>query len=207
MITIGAGETITLNGVDASSLNANDFVFDQTPVTENAGSMAISDGAVLPLSGVVNNTGTIALNSTGDATDLELIQHGITLQGGGALTLSDSSANAIFGTDPSVTLTNVDNTISGAGQIGEGQMTLVNDGTIDATGTNALVLDTGSNVITNSGTLEATGSWRADRQQCDRQFRQPVGGRGQYHLQRSGYWERNSDDFGRGNHRIRRRIG
>ena len=84
VITIGAGETITLNGVDASSLNANDFVFDQTPVTENASSMVISDGAMLPLSGVVNNTGTIALNSTGDETDLELIQHGITLQGGGA---------------------------------------------------------------------------------------------------------------------------
>jgi hypothetical protein len=64
----------------------------------------------------------------------------------------------IFGTDPSVVFTNVDNTISGAGQLGEGQMTLVNAGTIDATGTNALVLDTGSNVITNSGTLEATGS-------------------------------------------------
>jgi len=87
-----------------------------------------------------------------------LIQHGITLQCGGALTLSDSGANAIFGTDPSVTFTNVDNTISGAGQLGEGQMTLVNDGTIDATGNNALVLDTGSNLITNSGILEATGT-------------------------------------------------
>ena len=158
LITIGGGETITLNGIAASSINANDFVFDQTPITENASSMLISDGAVLPLSGVVDNTGTIALNSTGDETDLELIQHGITLQGGGALTLSDSGANAIVGTDPSVILTNVDNIISGAGQLGEGQMTLVNDGTIDATGINALVLDTGSNVITNSGTLEATGS-------------------------------------------------
>ena len=61
--------------------------------------MMISDGAMLPLGGIVNNTGTIALNSTGDETDLELIQHGITLQGGGQLTLSDSSANVIFGTD------------------------------------------------------------------------------------------------------------
>ena len=158
VITLGNGQTITLSGVDAGSLTAADFIFDQTPVTDNAGSMAINDGAMLPLSGVVNNTGTIALNATGDETDLELIQHGITLQGGGQLTLSDSSANVILGTDPSVTLTNVDNTISGAGQLGEGQMTLVNEGTIDATGTNALVIDTGSNVITNAGTLEATGA-------------------------------------------------
>ena len=42
-----------------------------------------------------------------------------------------------------MTLTNVDNTISGAGQIGAGQMTLINEGTIIATGTNALVIDTG----------------------------------------------------------------
>jgi VCBS repeat-containing protein len=158
VITIGAGETITLKGVDAASLNAGDFAFDQTPVTTNASSMVISDGAILPLSGVVNNTGTIALDSTGSETDLELIQHGITLQGDGALTLSDTSANVIFGTDPSVTFTNVDNIISGAGQLGEGQMTLVNEGTIDATGANALVVDTGSNVITNSGVLEATGT-------------------------------------------------
>ena len=37
-------------------------------------------------------------------------------------------------------------------------MNLVNEGTIGATGTNALVLDTGSNIIENSGILEATGS-------------------------------------------------
>ena len=57
--------------------------FDQTPVTNNAGSMAISDGALLPLSGIVNNTGTIELNSSGNGTTLELIQSGVTLEGGG----------------------------------------------------------------------------------------------------------------------------
>ena len=158
LITIGAGETITLNGIDATSLTASDFVFNRTPITSNAGSMAISDGAVLPLSGIVNNTGTIELNSTGDETDLQLIQHGITLEGGGQVALSDNSENVITGTAANVSLTNVDNTISGAGQLGAGQMMLVNEGTIDATGTNALVLDTGSNVIFNSGILEATGT-------------------------------------------------
>jgi hypothetical protein len=64
----------------------------------------------------------------------------------------------IFASDPTVTFTNVDNTISGAGQLGAGQMTLVNEGTIIADGTNSLVIDTGSNAIANSGTLEATGA-------------------------------------------------
>jgi hypothetical protein len=158
VIALGAGGTITLHGVDASSLNANDFVFDQQPVTNNPGNMVVSDGATLPLTGIVNNSGTIVLNSTSNKTDLELIQHGITLQGGGALRLSDGVANAIFGTDPSVTLTNVDNTISGAGQLGEGQLTLHNKGTIIASAGSALTIDTGANAVVNSGTLGATGS-------------------------------------------------
>ena len=45
--------------------------------------MTIGDGALLPLSGTIVNTGTIALNSTGDETDLQLIEQGVTLEGGG----------------------------------------------------------------------------------------------------------------------------
>ena len=120
--------------------------------------MTIGDGALLPLSGTVHNTGTIALDSAGNTTTLELIQHGITLEGGGQLTLSDSDQNFISSAAAGVTLTNVDNIISGAGQIGDWQMTLVNSGTIIANETHALLIDTGSNVVINSGTLEAAGS-------------------------------------------------
>ena len=158
VLTLGDGQSITFAGVDAGLFTAADFMFDQEPVTSNTGSMVISDGALLPLSGIVNNSGTIALNSAGNGTELELIQHGLTLQGGGALTLSDSGANAIFGTGTDVLFTNVDNTISGAGQFGEGQMMLVNEGTIIAAGITALEIDTGANAVVNSGTLEATGS-------------------------------------------------
>jgi hypothetical protein len=52
----------------------------------------------------------------------------------------------------------VDNTISGAGHLGDGLMILINEGSIIATGTNALEIDTGTNTVVNSGTLEATGS-------------------------------------------------
>jgi hypothetical protein len=158
VITIATGESITLKGVHAASLTASDFVLNQEPVSNNAGTMTVGDGATLPLGGTINNTGTIALGSTGDETDLEILVKGATLQGGGQVTLSDNGQNVIFGGDPSAVLTNVNNTISGAGQLGVGQMTLVNQGIIDATGTNALVLDTGSNVIANSGILEATGT-------------------------------------------------
>ena len=158
VITLAEGQSITLFGVPASSLSASNFVFDLTPALSNAGTMIFGDGAVLPLGGIITNTGTIALDSAGNETHLELIQNGITLQGGGQVLLSDSDANLISGTMPSVTLTNVDNTISGAGQLGAGRMTLINNGTIIAIGTHALVVDTGPNAVTNAGTLEATGS-------------------------------------------------
>ena len=158
VITLADGQSITLEGVHTASLTAGDFVFDQTPVTENPGTITIGDGAMLPLSGEIHNSGMIELNSASNETDLQLIEHGITLEGGGQLILSDSDFNVIEGTNPDVTLTNVDNVISGAGQLGDGRMILVNEGTINATGNNALVIDTGANAVQNSGTLEATGS-------------------------------------------------
>ena len=158
VLTLGDGQSITLSGVGAAILTASNFEFDQTPTLDNAGTMTIGDGAMLPLSGIVNNTGTIELDSGGNGALVQLIQYGITLDGGGQVILSDDNGNVISGTLSSVTLTNVDNTISGAGQLGAGQMTLDNEGTIIANGIHALVVDTATNVIENSGTLEATGS-------------------------------------------------
>jgi hypothetical protein len=158
VITLGDGQSIELQGVHAAALTQNNFAFNQTPTLDNAGTMTIGDGAVLPLTGTINNTGTIALNSTGDETDLQLIEHGVTLDGGGQMVLSDSDQNVISGTNSSVTLDNEDNTISGAGQFGNGELNLTNAGTINATGTHALTIDTGSNLVLNSGVLEASGS-------------------------------------------------
>jgi hypothetical protein len=158
VLTLDNGETITVLGVDAAALNANNFVFNQEPVTVNSGTLTISDGAIMPFSGIIENTGTIALASTGTDTNLEILVHSVTLQGGGHVTLSDSSHNVLFGGTAEATLTNVDNIISGAGQLGNGQMALANAGTIIADGSNALVIDTGSHAVTNSGTLEASGS-------------------------------------------------
>jgi Big-like domain-containing protein len=158
VITLADGQSITLDGVHAADLTEANFEFDVTPVMNNAGTMTIGDGAMLPLSGIINNTGTIGLNSEGSGTLLQLIQYGITLQGDGQIVLSDDAGNVITGTLSGVNLINVDNTISGAGQLGAGQLDLDNAGDIIATGTHALVIDTGDNVIENTGTLEATGS-------------------------------------------------
>ncbi len=157
-ISLADGQTITLKGVDPTALSAGDFVFNETPITHNTGSMVVGDGATLPLAGIVDNTGTIALQSAGMLTRLELVGNGITLQGHGQVTLTDSIGNIIFGATQDTKLTNVDNTISGAGQLGGGQMTLDNQGVIVADGASALIIDTGSHAVVNSGTLAATGS-------------------------------------------------
>ncbi|MBP0595350.1 Ig-like domain repeat protein, partial [Paraburkholderia sp. LEh10] len=158
LITLGANETITMVGVHSADLTAGNFVFDQTPVMSNPGVMTLNDGAMLPLGGTIDNTGTIALASTGHETDLEVLVRNATLEGGGNVTLSDDSHNVIFGGTAEAMLINVDNTISGAGQIGAGQLSLVNGGTIVANGTHSLLIDTGSNAVVNTGTLEATGA-------------------------------------------------
>ena len=173
MITDGPGETITLLGINAASLTAADFVFNQKPTIENAGGMVVSDGAVLPLSGTISNTATIALDSTGDQTELQIIGDGVTLQGDGRVTLSGDAAIVV--TSAASTLINVDNTICGAGLIGagDGALTLINEthGTVNANvpgGT--LILDTDV-TITNDGVLEATNG--GTLQICD-----PVTGSG-----------------------------
>jgi hypothetical protein len=158
VIELANGATITVLGVDAGALTASNFVFDQEPVTINAGILTISDSAIMPFGGTIQNTGTIALASIGNDTNLEILAHSVTLQGGGHLTLSDNDHNVIFGGTADATLNNVDNTISGAGQLGAGQMALANAGTIIADGSHALVIDTGAHAITNTGTLEAIGS-------------------------------------------------
>jgi hypothetical protein len=158
VITLADGQTITLNGVAGSSLTDSNFVFNETPQVSNSGSMTVGNGAMLPLSGDLTNTGTISLLADGSETLLQIIQRGLTLTGGGHVTLSDDANNVISGTLSSVTLVNMDNTISGAGQLGAGMLLLDNRGTINATGLNALTIDTGTNVVTNSGTLGATDS-------------------------------------------------
>ncbi|WP_293861373.1 Ig-like domain-containing protein, partial [uncultured Alsobacter sp.] len=158
LLTLADGQTVTFQGVSAAALTAANFVFDETPVTQNAGTIAVGSGAMLPLAGELHNTGTVALDAAGRETLLQILQRGLTLTGGGEVVLSDDAGNVIAGTAPGVTLTNVDNVISGAGQIGQGQLALVNHGTIVADGTQALVIDTGANAVVNTGTIEATGT-------------------------------------------------
>ncbi len=122
-----------------------------------AGTIAVSDAAVLSLAGTIDNTGTIKLGAAADTTELRIASPSVTLKGGGTVSLSNSASNFIFGNSSAFVLNNVDNLIQGAGQIGDGQMNLINGGQIVANQTVALVINTG-NYVQNAGILKSTNT-------------------------------------------------
>jgi len=105
----------------------------------------------LTVGGPIINAGTISLAGSSSVNASLRFGSNLALSGGGQVTLDDSANNVLS----NGSLTNQDNTISGAGTfIG---MTLNNQGLIEATyNDNALTLNTGNQII-NNGILEANG--------------------------------------------------
>jgi hypothetical protein len=127
---------------------------------ENFGQVKADDGGTLELYGMSGspafyNFGTITVNSTGDATHLE-IGGDVKLKGGGILVLSDNFNNFVSTDGYAATLDNVDNTIFGSGSFDDARLKLINQahGSIIADNANAslqIITDT----LTNAGSLMA----------------------------------------------------
>jgi hypothetical protein len=136
---------------------------------QNEGHIFADDGGTLELDAPSGgpgffNSGTIYMESHGDATNLE-IGGDVVLKGGGNVTLSDSVDNYIESNGQAATFENVDNFISGSGQAYDANLTIMNDsqGTIAADHADAqLLLYTGSNAIINMGLLEAVNGATLD---------------------------------------------
>jgi hypothetical protein len=124
-------------------------------LTINSGdSLAFNNGTALTVNGSsIANAGNLSLNSAGSLTELVIGAPNVTLNGG-AVTMSNNANNYIFGAATTDTLTNQE-TIQGAGHIGNGRMTLVNSGTINANQSAGMTIQANGGA-TNSGTLEAT---------------------------------------------------
>jgi hypothetical protein len=149
----------TLSTVAGSSIVIRSFgttTIDPATLT-NAGNIILQDNAELTLgaSNPINNTGTIALHAALGQTILEL-EGSVTLTGKGKVRLTDNPGNIIESNGSVATLTNTNNTISGAGTIGDVNTTLDNEGTIDGTGKNPLIIAAGS--VSNTGTMETSGA-------------------------------------------------
>ena len=153
-----AGGTLVSKGTGVLKTTGGANVLDGTASTVTlTGVLALGDGTGLTIEGAIDNGKDLELSSTGDATTLTIGAAGATLTGSGQLSLSNKSENEITGASSAATLTNVANTISGAGSLGGGALTLVNEakGVIEDQFATGLTIDTGTNTITNAGIIKA----------------------------------------------------
>jgi hypothetical protein len=121
----------------------------------SANSWTLDNGEALTIDGSsISNAGKMVMSSTGSVTELIIGSPSVTLSGGGTLTMSNNANNYIFGSATADTLTN-QQTIQGAGHIGNGQMTLINSGTINANQSAGMTIDANGGAI-NTGLMEAT---------------------------------------------------
>ena len=155
-VKVLAGGTLVLDGGLLSGGTLTNAATGVVDVTTN--------GGTLTNLAIVNAGSLNVIGNPYAGTAVAHIGGTVTLSGGGAVTLFDASGNfasstqVVTGTKSSDTLDNVDNLISGYGQLGGGVLTLINEakGTIEATG-GLLVVDTGTTTATNRGLLEAVG--------------------------------------------------
>jgi len=150
----GSGGKISA-GVGSSVLILNSKVTGQTLETAAGGSIAIT-GSRVKIAGTMSNAGTVKVTASHAVDGVTLTANAV-LTGGGSLTLSNNANNFIKGSQAADVLTNADNTISGAGDLGDGVLTIVNDasGVIKANDLKPLTIDTGANTVSNAGLLEA----------------------------------------------------
>jgi fibronectin-binding autotransporter adhesin len=129
-----------------------------------AGTYNVQNNGATEISGTITNNGTINIIGAGATTGLYVSTAGsnsATLAGSGTVVLTTTNGDYsgyIYGDGGTLT---IDQNISGAGNIGNADITLVNNSTINAnlgpTITNAmLTIQPNSGGMTNTGTLEAT---------------------------------------------------
>ncbi len=136
------------------------------------GVVEAADGGTLDFgvdgqSSTIGNSGTISLDSTGNTTKLEIAGN-VTINGSstGAIVLegNDPAFDSILSDGKTASLTLVNQTLKGAGVVGDTNLTLdVSSGSVIdadvpllAANSSPLFLNTGSNTIMNAGTLETT---------------------------------------------------
>ena len=171
-LVISGSTIINTGGMISAAPGASVTLRDMSLV--EGGSLKIAAGATLDidpgsiieivghstaiLGGTIGNGGLIDLETGTSAATLQ-IGSNTTLVGAGTVLMGSGTLNRIVGATATTILSN-QSTIAGAGHLGLGKLTLINgaDGVIDATGTNALILNTGTIQITNAGTIEAAGS-------------------------------------------------
>ncbi len=174
-VFVTAGEFIGTNGGAIETAAGQTSTLVDTKLS--SGTHNVENNADLNLVGVYSNQGTVSLNPGANESDLG-ISGDVTLEGGGTIAMNVGTGGLAAISDNGGTgqniLTNVNNTLRGAGQIGQNNMGLVNqaNGLVNADlAGQSLVLDPGSSVAftnqgvfraSNGGVLVLTGSFGGD---------------------------------------------
>lgn len=148
-----SGGTLASAGSGAVRAVSGTSLYSTMHTLTNAGRLEAMNGVDVRLFGDLVNSGTIALLSSGTATELECHDGPVELTGGGIVALGNHVSNRIIGVNGG-SLVNVSNTIRGAGQIGVNTMAITNMGTITADASVSLTLDPLGSLV-NEGTLAA----------------------------------------------------
>ena len=125
------------------------------------GNLRLGNNTTTTLVGTLTNNGTLSFANVGTGVDLRL-SGDVSLAGTGVINLSNFGNNRIFANTSGNRLTIASGlTIQGSGNLGVGQTTFTNNGTIIANQSNALVLQPGGGAgdFTNNvgGILRADG--------------------------------------------------
>jgi fibronectin-binding autotransporter adhesin len=163
ILATGTGSTIKLDNLSITGgtlTSSSGGVFESIDPSNQAGptltNLTISSGTMVDIPnndilnlgiGTVTNSGTINIQSSNNSTQLH-IDGNVTLAGTGKVIMSANGANVILGTG---TLTN-ENTIEGEGNIGDAEIAVVNEGTIEANiaAGGTLYIDTNGTGFTNN---------------------------------------------------------
>src|ERR1700723_1731459 len=122
------GGTLTTTGNGVIDDPAGQYAY-LTNVT-NKGTYNIINNAETVISGTITNNDTINLLPTGNTTALYVAAGGATLTGSGSVLMGTGATSYIYGS--SGAMLTIDQGISGAGNIGDGSLILVNNNTINA---------------------------------------------------------------------------
>jgi hypothetical protein len=168
--------TLSASSGDKITFTGTGNVFSGTltgagTVDLTGGSDTLSGATLSASTGVIVSGSTVTLTGTLDITDtleaaspqIIVAAGGATLSGGGRLELTNAAANTVVGASAAATLTN-DDLIFGAGDLGDGTMTLDNGaaGIVEADDSVALAINTGTTAITNAGELIAVTALTID---------------------------------------------
>src|SRR5262249_23109591 len=138
------GAIVDVPGGNGATLDAGKGTFAV------GGEIRIEDNAALGLRGAFVNTGSFVLASNGSNTSIFIDSPTVTFSGGGTIAMDDRAPNRILGASPGNKLVNVDNIITGSGQIGAGGSLTVDNqqtGTILATGNAGIGIALGGAVL------------------------------------------------------------